>query len=526
MAKKKRPGGKIEVLLWNLGAGKTEYLINYCKKHPGEKILYVTTDCENVLEVQTRSEMKNLTPYIYCGKESKIDPGCDKDGDKYGPHGCPDCTVHVCKADCPHIMQFQVVGDHDEKFVVTTHYCLFLTGVAKFDTVLIDESVQGILFSSWDLTREEFAELGIEFDSFPEPTVRKCGRDCPTYEICYRRNDGKRCGSGNMKKLQQKNAQSRIVELEPKFMREPDNQEEYFLYQKLSPATGTKSRILGCWDFYHDMPLVIAVGSLPVLPVKKIIFASATASPSMVTDWFFSQYHGNEESGPWTFEFSNKKQPYGNQFTMLKRRGNQKNSLQALKKGEISDMLNEMGVKPEDYGNLFIAVWKKYEKMFQNSYPEAVVRHYPCYGIDKLKHLKYVLLTAPFRYPRSIKYLLSEALSWGIVEELEESVVIQIIGRVVRGPDAHEKVIFAMFEFESEDFNRKQYLKEARTKYWIYGRLRAELTLTMWDLYKRAKEDQYAALKLDRNLGHFRRLYREVCDEMVKSRVGKVDPGS
>jgi len=479
-----RAGPKpILLALKNVGIGKTEENIRFIAEHPLDRVLVIVPDYRNVQEYRTRLAERDVISNVFRGKgpygsEERGDfhEGlCQQpEGEQYVP-GCKACSHFPEKnhEGCPYLEQYP--EKNEWRVVLTTSHSLHAayTGV-PFDWIVIDESVEGILYSVLEFSREDYRVMGIEWDVFPEPVARKCDATCPLYDKCIDRTKKR------MKKEGLCKGHSMILTMTPTITREPENDWEYFLHKSLKDVDGDVVNRTGCWDFFYNRPNVLLFGFLPEFPVTKgIRFASATVTEQMAREWFFANYCDG-----WDFVPDRVQLPFENEVRVTRKRGSRKTALRALRDGTLEEMLNETDIVPDKA--LLIVCVKKQESAFKRGFPNAFVDHFPLCGLDCYRDVKNILITTPFRYSQSIRYLLADKIGWGMVRALESGWEMQAIGRI-RPYQSPEKLIITYFDFEHELFPNTSTQREMRTEEWVKQYLTDDPSLSTNQLFAMAQ---------------------------------------
>lgn len=457
------------------------------------QILYLLPDYKNVDEVCSRilthkSDDKLITPYVFRGKTGMKDGErlCIKVRDKYVP-GCKNCDN---TGDCLWVAQFKQIKHED--VIVTVHHCAYIALKQHFRTIIIDESIEGVLFNTFDYSEKRWKNFGIEWDNFPEPVKRKCRRTCPVYKICRKHRPNKECLE-----------HSDILIMRPTVTRKSESDEEFFLhYIFRNPDV----EILGAWDFYTKEPKVAVFNFLPELKCDEMFYNSATTTKDMLTDWFFKNYVN------WDLKIDYNKPPYPNPIVTYKNIGSIKTAKRALENGIFNRIRNEYSIPKKKKG--LIVVKKRDVKAFREKLrgQNITVDYFPLVGRDEYKNVDFIILALRFRYEVTTNYLLAERFGYQIVKMIEDGYIIQALGRLRIGDTKPwldpNKLLIVYFDFTHKLFPNNKQNRILSTEKWIRRKLTEDIGYTGKILYKLGKDENIRYL--ERNYQLFYRIYTRI----------------
>lgn len=458
-----------------VGYGKTERLLDYCAENPDERVLYLCHDYENIAEVGVRANAKSIRPYIFQGK-GRPDMCRREKGERYVP-GCRTCSEYPAPVYryCPYLQQFETVKVGGPRFVLAPVQCYFLADVGSFDTVIVDEAIEGILFTTFTFSREDFLAMGVEMhespqiespEIFPDETPRYCAKNCPLSATCYDFHAGETCAHHGP-----------IHRLYPHVVREPENDEEYF-FQRV--FTGEHSIVYAAWDFYRGMVTTAAFDFFPLLPVEKLFFASATTTPEIIEKWFFRNY----KSAGWDIVITESPRPYLNPVETIESvSGSIRDVETALAEGTYMHLANHYHLPAS---RLLIVCKERHEPLFRDQFPDSYVDHFPLVGVDRYKDVvEAILVACRFRRPLTVRYLLAAYFSDEMVRAIEQGDIVQAIGRLrpLQNPDRR---VICYFDFCHDLFPNTRRKREKDTLKWIE---RHDPTRSTNELYENALAD-------------------------------------
>ena len=379
------------------------------------------------------------------------------------------------------------------RVVVAPIQCHFLADVGKFDIMIIDEAIEGVLFASYMFRREDWEQVGVGFRDSESPTAptvfptearRVCDKTSALYPECLSRGEDVCQHDGP------------VLSLIPHVTREPENDEEYFIHQ------GLQGTVFGAWDHYNSKPVICVFDFFPIYDVDELHFASATVTRDLIEKWFFR----NHKRAGWTFEFSESPRPYENPIETIVGRGTVNDVDVALREGTFQALLRRHNIELD---KLLIVCKKQHENSFRMLFPTSYVDHFPLVGIDFYKDVAdSVLVTCRFRRPFTVRYLLATMFSPDIVRAIEEGDIVQAIGRIrpLQFPFRH---VICYFDFVHDLFPNTRRLRDANTTRWLEN---SGFLTPIRALYERARRD-------DAYDGHLNYRPFSLCVRRLRTRI-------
>ena len=472
-SKPKHKKKRIIASLSNTGFGKTKQSIdmiiedyNEDRVH-GSRILYLLPDYENIRDVRARLEKKvealdiDISVYTFGGKTHVSNDLrllgittqlCEAAHGKYSP-GCKACTLYPTgdHAGCEYVAQLEHIKNVDVVFAV--HHSAYLGLTHHFRKIIIDESLEGVLFKTFTLTEDEWRSKGIEWSNFPESEYRTCRRDCPLFQNCIQHREGYNCMQ-----------QSEIIRMTPIITRPSITDEEYFLHIIFSKRD---VEVTGCWNFHgHGSPCVSVFNFLPELDCNEIYYNSATTSQTMINDWFFKNYNQRD----WILTYDMDRPKYKNPLINFNYFGGNNQAVKGALGTILPNIREHLNIPIEHKG--LIVVKLEFLELYKEKIkdPNIVFATYPLVGLDCYKDCDFVVLTQPFRYDLSTQYLMANRFGFQLVRDIINSYGIQAFGRSRSGDKpwlSNTKLLIAFYKFEHELFPNSTSFKEFKTIEWI-----------------------------------------------------------